>query len=121
MGHILYTSHFTTTLGNMSNKMNKPIKNSTKTASYNEEDMNANMNINNNTSDHNMMINDFFNNHIYCGQHADGYDYSGPIIVYHYISKERLGARSVSSLSKDDYDEEIWPGDNLYRYCEDYM
>ncbi len=101
-----------------SNKMNKAMK-------YNrqiENDRNNNCdNYDNGHDAKHIEVDEFFKNHVYCGQHAEGYDELGAIIVYHYISKERLGNRKISSIDNFDYDEEIWPGDKLYRYCVDFM
>lgn len=51
----------------------------------------------------------------YCGEHVDGRDEYGPIIVYHYISKHKLNGRNLSHLDDWEYDLEIWPGDNHWR------
>lgn len=103
----------------MSNKMNNTMNN--KHIKYNrsvdDDDSNSVCNVKTESN----MVNDFFNNHVYCGKHDDGYDDIGPTIVYHYISKERLGNRNVSNLKADEYDEEIWPGDKLYRHCLDNL
>jgi hypothetical protein len=47
-------------------------------------------------------------------------DEHGPIDIYHYISKKRLGTRQVEELNKWDYDEEIWLRDDIWSYCGPY-
>jgi hypothetical protein len=64
--------------------------------------------------------NKFHQENVYTGEHWEKCDKDGPIPIYHYISKQRLGSRSVKELSKWDYDHEIWLGDKLWSYCGPY-
>lgn len=50
----------------------------------------------------------------YIGEHVDGCDMDGPIVVYHYISNSLVGNRKLKDVSPWDYDLEIWPGDKLW-------
>jgi len=51
----------------------------------------------------------------YLGQHVDGCDRYGPIIVYHYISEEMRNGRNLNTLDIWDYDLELCPGDRYWR------
>ena len=51
----------------------------------------------------------------YLGQHVDGCDLQGPIIVYHYISEEMLNGRNLNTIDEWDYDLELCPGDRFWR------
>lgn len=62
----------------------------------------------------------FLQNYVYCGSHWEKCDEHGPIDIYHYISKNRLGTRQVEELNKWDYDEEIWLRDDIWSYCGPY-
>jgi hypothetical protein len=59
----------------------------------------------------------FHEEHEYVGEHWEKCDEGGPIPIYHYIRKERLGSRSKEELDMWDFDQEIWLGDKLWPYC----
>lgn len=73
------------------------------------------MNNNDNNDNNNMDDNVNYEIFHYCGEHVDGCDRDGPIIVYHYISKERLNGRNLNLLNDWEYDLEFWPGDRHWR------
>jgi hypothetical protein len=55
----------------------------------------------------------FHNLYTYCGSH---WEKAGETI-YHYISKARLGTRSIHDLAEWDYDTEVWIYDDIWIYC----
>jgi len=61
----------------------------------------------------NMNKTDSYETFYYCGEHVDGCDQDGPIIVYHYISKSRVDEckLNLNCLNPWEYDLEFWPGD----------
>lgn len=50
----------------------------------------------------------------YLGEHHDGYDMYGPIIVYHYISETMRNGRNLNMINPNVYDLEIWPVNRLW-------
>lgn len=60
---------------------------------------------------------EFHKNNVYVGSHWETTDEYGPIDIYHYISRERLGSKSINELEEWDYDKEIWLGDKLWPLC----
>lgn len=75
---------------------------------------NANNIINNNNINNNNQEQEY-RTFYYVGQHVDGCDRQGPIIIYHYISKEMLNGRNLNTINQWDYDLELWPGDRFWR------
>ena len=59
----------------------------------------------------------FHSKYIPCGSRWEECDDDGPIPIYLYISREKLGSRSVHELEEWEYDEEIWFGDARWKYC----
>lgn len=73
-------------------------------------------NINNNITNNNMINNgQTQETFYYLGQHNDGFDRHGPIIVYHYISETMRNGRNINTIDIWDYDLEFWPGDRYWR------
>lgn len=50
----------------------------------------------------------------YLGEHHNGCDMYGPIIVYHYISETKRNGRNLNMINPTDYDLELWPEDRLW-------
>jgi hypothetical protein len=69
--------------------------------------------MNNNNYDDNTM----YEPHYYVGEHVDGYDRYGPIIVYHYISERARNGRNINTIDQWEYDMEIWPGDRYWPHA----
>ena len=55
-----------------------------------------------------------YETYYYLGEHVDGCDQYGPIIVYHYISDAMRNGRNLNTIDIWDYDLELWPGDTLW-------
>lgn len=59
---------------------------------------------------------EYHKTHVYCGEHHE--KSCGDIdAVYHYISKKRLGNRSVEDLGEWEYEDEVWISDSMWLYC----
>lgn len=98
--YVNYINNYTnvTDINNMNNMNNM----------NNNYDINTNINDNNNEEQ-------IYQTFYYLGQHTEGSDQYGPIIVYHYISDEMRNGRNLNTLDIWDYDLEIWPGDRYWR------
>jgi len=59
----------------------------------------------------------FHKKYIYVDSYFEECDENGPIQVYCYISKKKLGNRDVISLKPFEYDVEIGPYDDIRVYC----
>ena len=59
---------------------------------------------------------EFHKEYIYCGEHYEK-SHGDVDAVYHYISRARLGDRSIEEIDEWDYDEEIWIGDSMRLFC----
>ena len=63
---------------------------------------------------------EFHKKYVYCGKHWEKADEDGPIDIYHYMSRDRLGSKTIDDideLDEWDYDQEIWLGDKLWPFC----
>ncbi len=62
---------------------------------------------------------EFRKQYVYCGEHYEK-SHGDVDAVYHYISRARLGNRSIKELDKWDYDEEVWINDSKWLFCGPY-
>ena len=60
---------------------------------------------------------EFHKKYVYCGKHWDKADERGPIYIYHYISRDRIGSKSIEDFDEWDYDIEISVGHKLRIIC----
>lgn len=74
-----------------------------------------NINDINNNNNQNRIQEQEYKTFYYVGQHVDGCDSQGPIIVYHYMSEEMRNGRNLNTINEWDYDLELWPGDRYWR------
>jgi hypothetical protein len=59
---------------------------------------------------------EFRKEYVYCGEHYEK-SHGDVDAVYHYISRARLGDRSIEELDEWDYDDEVWISEPMWLFC----